>query len=184
MRFGFSGFRTAARDVAGIVSDLLMCRDHLRSSRPLDVASLIIPACRAQQATPVVADPFRIDCVSASRSMVERSPVEAHRRRDSSTCPPSRGSGRDRRRVGTVTRCFRASVELRDDVAATATPPRPARTGHICVLVALGQVIRDPRHDGAKEDAQTEDTFRSMNPHAASVATLWCTTGGVTRTNR
>ena len=29
-------------------------------------------------------------------------------------------------------------------------------------LVAVGQVIRDPRHDGAKEEGQTEDTFRDQ----------------------
>jgi hypothetical protein len=51
------------------------------------------------------------------------------------------------------------AVELRDDVAATATPPRTAPTGDIGVLVAFGQVIRDPRHDGTKEDRQTENTL-------------------------
>ena len=53
----------------------------------------------------------------------------------------------------------RRALELRDDVAATATPPGTAPTGHIGVLVALGQVIRDPCDDGTEEDREAEDTF-------------------------
>ena len=53
----------------------------------------------------------------------------------------------------------RRAFELRDDVAATATPSWTASTGHIGVLIALGQVIRDPGHDGAEEDRQAENTF-------------------------
>ena len=53
----------------------------------------------------------------------------------------------------------RRALELSDDVAATAMPPGTAPTGHIGVLVALGQVIRDPCDDGTEEDREAEDTF-------------------------
>ena len=41
--------------------------------------------------------------------------------------------------------------------------PRPgiAPTWHIGVLVSVGQVIGNPRHDGAEEDLPTENTFRN-----------------------
>jgi hypothetical protein len=53
----------------------------------------------------------------------------------------------------------RRAVEFGDDVAAAPTTVGTAPARHIRMLVALRQVIGDPRHNGAEEDRQAENTF-------------------------
>jgi hypothetical protein len=119
-------------NIAEIVSDVLMSRDHLRRSRPR--LALVWSNGRQWPCTPV-AIPQRV-LPAVDHPVVAAKWALPH--------DVSRGA-----------------FELRDDVAATATPSWTASTGHIGVLVAIGQVIRDPGHDGAEEDRQTENAFRN-----------------------
>ena len=55
----------------------------------------------------------------------------------------------------------RRAVQLRDDLAATAATMWTPPGRHIRVLIAVGQVIGDPRHNRAEEDRQAENAFRN-----------------------
>ena len=54
----------------------------------------------------------------------------------------------------------RRPVQFRDVVTSTPPTARTAPARHIRVLVAVRRVVRDPGHDGAEEDGQTQNTFR------------------------